>query len=453
MTGVMREGISNAPKVSLGSKSLRMVDGKLVGADGLPVPSTDHGEDYDSSSNDNTPIKTGVSYASVVNGGPSGQKLNFRLLETPACMDNADVQIPMSSVLKANSRFENTLYGYFLGKRVAFPVVENYVMNVWKKYGITKAMMNAQGFFFFKFDSDTGLDGVLENGPWFIRKTPIVLKKWSSTASLLKEDLVSVPIWVKFHGVPIAAFTEDGLSAIASKLGTPLMLDSYTSSMCVNSWGRLDFARALIDVRADRVPKDTMVVSVPFVEGVGYSLHTVRVEYEWKPPRCNTCTVFGHAADQCPKRVPVASDNNGPGKGGKGDETKTDGFQTPRKPFKGLVVGSTKKVVGAPPKKVFVPKKKTTEVAETTTSNSFEALSKEDIIVDNNVSSIRKKGNQHEDSGKKVDFSAHTAVHIFDMADVDEDDDADDEDEILNPLDSEMADFMSIHDRKGGRKK
>nr|GFC46950.1 hypothetical protein [Tanacetum cinerariifolium] len=31
--------------------------------------------------------------------------------------------------------------------------------------------------------------------------------------------------------------SEDGLSSIAMKLGTSLMLDSYTSDMCLQSWG------------------------------------------------------------------------------------------------------------------------------------------------------------------------------------------------------------------------
>lgn len=183
----------------------------------------------------------------------------------------------------------------------AFPVVEHYVLNAWKKYGIAKVMMNAKGFFFFKFRSATGRDEVLENGLWFIRNVPIVIKKWSNTTSLLKEDLVSVPVWVKLQDIPIAAFTGDGLSAIATKLGTPIMLDSYTSTMCTNSWGRLDFARALIDIRADRALKDTLVIVIPNVDGTGTTLHKVRVEYEWKPPRCGTCMVFGHADDQCPK--------------------------------------------------------------------------------------------------------------------------------------------------------
>ncbi|GJY05952.1 putative reverse transcriptase domain-containing protein [Tanacetum coccineum] len=47
------------------------------------------------------------------------------------------------------------------------------------------------------------------------------------------KDVGNVPVWVKFHGVPMKAFSEDGLSAIATKLGSPLMLDSYTSNMCL----------------------------------------------------------------------------------------------------------------------------------------------------------------------------------------------------------------------------
>nr|GFC87744.1 hypothetical protein [Tanacetum cinerariifolium] len=36
--------------------------------------------------------------------------------------------------------------------------------------------------------------------------------------NLLKEDVGTVHVWVKLHGVPVVAFSEDGLSAIATKL-------------------------------------------------------------------------------------------------------------------------------------------------------------------------------------------------------------------------------------------
>ncbi|GKG19830.1 hypothetical protein Tco_0376929, partial [Tanacetum coccineum] len=48
----------------------------------------------------------------------------------------ADLDILLASVEEISNRFANTLYGYFIGKRLAFPIVENYVENTLAKYGI-----------------------------------------------------------------------------------------------------------------------------------------------------------------------------------------------------------------------------------------------------------------------------------------------------------------------------
>jgi hypothetical protein len=57
----------------------------------------------------------------------------------------------------------------------------------------------------------------------------------------MKEELTRIPVWVKLHGVPLQVFNEDGISIIATHIGTPIMLDSFTSSMCIDSWGRRSF--------------------------------------------------------------------------------------------------------------------------------------------------------------------------------------------------------------------
>ena len=77
----------------------------------------------------------------------------------------------------------------------------------------------------------------------------------------MKEDVCDVPVWVKLHEITITAFTKDGLSAIAIKLGTPLRLDSYTSTMCMESQGRSSYARAMIELRADAELKHSLVVT------------------------------------------------------------------------------------------------------------------------------------------------------------------------------------------------
>nr|GEX01982.1 hypothetical protein [Tanacetum cinerariifolium] len=99
-----------------------------------------------------------------------------------------------------------TLVGNSPGKRVAYAFVTDYVKNTWGKYGLVKSMLNSStGIFTFQFSSMESLDMMLENG--------------------------NVSVWVKHHGVRVTAFSEDGLSAIATKIDTPLMLDSYTSNM------------------------------------------------------------------------------------------------------------------------------------------------------------------------------------------------------------------------------
>ncbi|GJS41186.1 zinc knuckle CX2CX4HX4C containing protein [Tanacetum coccineum] len=167
-------------------------------------------------------------YAKVATLDRVKNTVNFHSLESEVGDVDAYLIIPMTLVQEVNERFSNSLYGYFIGKRIAYPL----------------------------FESKQGLDDLLENGPYMIRNVLIILKKWSPDANLSKEDLTKVSMWVKIYNVPMVAFTSKGLSMIATKFGKPIMLDSYTSSMCMESWGRGSSARALIELDATRGLKD-----------------------------------------------------------------------------------------------------------------------------------------------------------------------------------------------------
>nr|GFA90778.1 hypothetical protein [Tanacetum cinerariifolium] len=79
------------------------------------------------------------------------------------------------------------------------------------------------------FRSKDGMDSMLENGPWLIRYVPLILKKWTPDF-----------------------FTNELLSAIATKFGNPLMLDSYTAAMYTALRGRASYARAMIELQVER---------------------------------------------------------------------------------------------------------------------------------------------------------------------------------------------------------
>ncbi|GJT65767.1 hypothetical protein Tco_1017247, partial [Tanacetum coccineum] len=67
--------------------------------------------------------------------------------------EGADLAIPLDSVNEISKRFANALNGYFIGKRLAFSIVENYVKNTWAKYGINGLCFIA---FFSSFNSRLG---------------------------------------------------------------------------------------------------------------------------------------------------------------------------------------------------------------------------------------------------------------------------------------------------------
>ncbi|GJU86445.1 ribonuclease H-like domain-containing protein [Tanacetum coccineum] len=104
----------------------------------------------------------------------------------------------------------------------------------------------------------------------------VVKKKWSMDTRLLKEELIRIPIWVKLHDVRIQVFEEDGRSS---------------------------FARCLIEVNSDADLVDVVTIGIPSLTGDGFTKETIRVEYEWRPPKCDIFKIFGHVYDHCPKKV------------------------------------------------------------------------------------------------------------------------------------------------------
>ncbi|GKB66787.1 zinc knuckle CX2CX4HX4C containing protein, partial [Tanacetum coccineum] len=139
--------------------------------------------------------------------------VNLYILVNDVVIPGVDIALPSVAVDEKANEFANTLYGYFVGRRHAFPIVHSYVKNAWARFGLKRSMFH-HGFFFFQFETKAGMEQVLANGPWSIRFIPIMLNIWNPTKKLIKEEIKSVPVWVKLHDVPVVAYSEVGLSLI-----------------------------------------------------------------------------------------------------------------------------------------------------------------------------------------------------------------------------------------------
>ncbi|PWA91347.1 DUF4283 domain-containing protein [Artemisia annua] len=200
-------------------------------------------------------------------------------------------------------KWELTACGYFVGYKMYMMELKYHLFRMWGKFGLKSIMDIGNGTFVFKFSDEQGLNTVIENGVWIVNNKAMVIQRWDASVDLNKVELDVLPIWVKFVNLPLEAWTAKGLSAIASRLGKPVMMDSMTTKMCSQGVGRLGYARVLVEVDAKKGIPDHVDIMYCDKMGKQTAVKKVKVEYDWKPHVCVLCKVFGHNHEKCKLNV------------------------------------------------------------------------------------------------------------------------------------------------------
>ncbi|XP_075083268.1 uncharacterized protein LOC142167018 [Nicotiana tabacum] len=107
-----------------------------------------------------------------------------------------------------------------------------------------------------------------------------------------REELYTVPIWIKLYGLDFKYWRPKGLSKIGSLIRKPLMVDQNTEKKL-----GLNFARLLVEVGMDTILPDCIL----FRNEKG-SVVEQKVIYDWKPTLCKFCNKYGHSEAECRKK-------------------------------------------------------------------------------------------------------------------------------------------------------
>ncbi|KAL0302123.1 UNVERIFIED_CONTAM: hypothetical protein Scaly_3043500 [Sesamum calycinum] len=142
------------------------------------------------------------------------------------------------------------------------------------------------------------MEDVIEGGPWLFQGQPIVLQPWEQGMSLRRQKHTQIPVWIRLRHLPMEYWTDEGLSTVASGVGTPLYTDGITKDC-----SRLDFARVCVMLDFNSaLPKHLVVIS-PVLRNGKEDPKRIDVEYEWLPQRCKSCCSLGHVSATCPANV------------------------------------------------------------------------------------------------------------------------------------------------------
>ncbi|KAJ9542373.1 hypothetical protein OSB04_028879 [Centaurea solstitialis] len=112
-------------------------------------------------------------------------------------------QLPLELTKSAASNFRSTLYGYFLGPRILFPIVQRAATNTWGRYGFRDVMLNNNGFYFFRFNDEGGSKVAMEKGPLMVKKVPLFVPSWDPSNVLLEEHSLVDHRWTKSQAIQV----------------------------------------------------------------------------------------------------------------------------------------------------------------------------------------------------------------------------------------------------------
>ncbi|GJV14338.1 RNA-directed DNA polymerase, eukaryota, reverse transcriptase zinc-binding domain protein [Tanacetum coccineum] len=158
---------------------------------------------------------------------------------------------------------------------------------------------------FFKFKNKDGMKYIIDQSPWIVNGKPLIVQKWDPEVVIEKETSCKIPVWIRLYNVPLEAWSIKGIGAISSRLGRPIRMNQMTTEMCKDGFGRLGYARVLVEVDAGKEYLEN--VEINYVDAMKKVKMTkwVRVEYSWKPDKCNHYKEFGHTFKFC-KAKPIS---------------------------------------------------------------------------------------------------------------------------------------------------
>ncbi|GJW81795.1 RNA-directed DNA polymerase, eukaryota, reverse transcriptase zinc-binding domain protein [Tanacetum coccineum] len=106
--------------------------------------------------------------------------------------------------------------------------------------------------------------------------------------------------------------------------GKPVMMDQTTTKMCNKGVGRIGYARVLVEVTIKNILKNKVEICFKNAKQETCLTKFVNVLYDWVPPSCELCKIFGHTHEKCLVRHRSEEEKQRISKGKNNQETRRE---------------------------------------------------------------------------------------------------------------------------------
>ena len=197
--------------------------------------------------------------------------------------------IDLDDIIDEIVYWESAMICYVLGTNPPLKVMEGFVHRKWKHQGLDKLVGIGKGVFLARFHDKDNMLKIYNGDHIFFDSKPLIMKPWTPDIDVMKEDVKTVPMWIKLPGLDLKYWGVKALSKICSGVGKFIKPDNPTLNK-----DKLQYARVLVETDLVAPLPDT----ITFINEKGSTI-TQAVQYDWKPIVCTGCKGFGHEGKNC----------------------------------------------------------------------------------------------------------------------------------------------------------
>ncbi|XP_074277924.1 uncharacterized protein LOC141601531 [Silene latifolia] len=198
------------------------------------------------------------------------------------------LQLSEDDVLPEINYWSSSLYGYIMGTNPPWNVVSGYLKRIWKNYDVDKISFIRNGIFIVRFKTVEKMKEVVKPGHFMFDNKPVIINEWSPEVDLVKNNVQTVPIWLKLSGLDLKFWGVACLKRISALIREFFRYDEATIHKTF-----LGYARMLVDVQVNESFPD----SIQFKDEKSKT-RDIKVEYNWVAVKCTQCNGIGHSKDQ-----------------------------------------------------------------------------------------------------------------------------------------------------------
>ncbi|KAL2931224.1 hypothetical protein RDABS01_036634 [Bienertia sinuspersici] len=184
--------------------------------------------------------------------------------------DSHFILIDADEILDEIEYWLNAVVCFVLGANPPQEVLEGYFKRIRGKLGIDKIVLVGKGMFLVRFLDASGCSAVINGGAHLFGKKPLIVEQWHPDLDMSKQEVRSVPVWIRLPSLELKYWGEQTLLELATILGKPIFLDNITKNK-----EKLNFAHVLIEIAID----GDMPEKIQFIDEKGM-MAIQRVEYE-----------------------------------------------------------------------------------------------------------------------------------------------------------------------------